>query len=226
MELTDIPTSERYIGRASIFYASVWDGTSDLFAALQHLGDTEGDVVFDPQTSHVYLMTEELRGQAKLLGYEEGADPVLDAPFWMGSPAMLAIIAATGSKHFGRTRRTPVSQQTLVVFPEELFWNATTGEYDGELLYTAGGTFELDFGAGAAALSTLQTRFLNLAHWFWGGHWIAPQRSFRHAEAGKAVQTARFQGMVNETLPNNHQLVTVGNPYTESSGTIEIAGGS
>jgi hypothetical protein len=225
MQLTDVPTNERYIGRASIFWAPVWDGETDLFADLEHLGDTEGDVVFDPQASFVYLTTPELRGQAKLLGYEEGSDPVLDVPFYRGSPAMLAILSATASKHGGHTRRVPVDQHTLLVVPEELFWNASTKEYNGvDLIYNGAGDFQLDFGEGAAAFTAAQSRFFGLAHWIWGGHWISPTRTFAHTDAGKAVQTTRFQGMVNENLPNGHQLWTVGNPFTE--GEIEVAGGS
>ena len=223
--LVDVPTGERHIGRGVVLYGPEWDGTTDLTASLTHLGDTEGEIVFDPQPSHVYLMTPELRGAGKLLGYEEGKDVVIDMPFFVGSPAMMAILDAVGTSHGGYTRRVPVTKFTIAIIPEELYYHAATKEYDAHIqVLPAGAVTKSISGSGGpfVALTTDEERLFNLSLWIPSGHFIMPQSRFRHEDAGKAVETVRFQGLVNEALPNGYQQFFRGQSITD--GDLDVTG--
>lgn len=213
--LLDLTTQVRSIGRGVVFRAPAWDGVTDL--QLTHLGDTEGDIQVTPNESFVHLELPELTGNAKHESYVEGEDPVLQIPLYVADPAVRSIITPTGNGGGGYSRRRPVTEHTLAIFPEEMFFNPATEAY-GELAYTTAGGWTVD----TVALTAKQIRLLGLAMWFWRGYFARPPIRFRHAEAGKAVEQVTFQAMINLNLPEGEQLYTLGDP-ADAGIVIDVA---
>ncbi len=205
--LLDLQAQARAIGRGVVFYApTAWDALTDL--ALTHLGDTEGDISVAMNESYVHLTTPELTGAAKHKSYVEGEDPVVTLPLYMADPALRAIITPTGNASGGYGRRRPVVERTVVIFPEELFFDAATDSY-----LPLGYTGEPGvWTVGGAPLTAEQQRLLGLSMWFWRGYFSRPPVTFKHADAGKSLETATFQVMPNAALPDGERLYTLGDP--------------
>ena len=101
-------------------------------------------------------------------------------------------------------------ERTLVIFPEELFLNPSTGEY-GQLTYT-GTAWQVD----GQALTPEQEDLLGLSVWFWRGHFQKPGITFRSEDGGKLVLQVNYQAMptklATSVIPDGHRLYTVGDP--------------
>lgn len=226
--LTSALAAQRDIGRSRVFYAVTaaggstphqWDGSTELF--LKWLCDTEGDLTQEPNGVINRLNATELV-QAPLKAYDAGEAPVITVPAVLAAPNLRAIMSPNGSASSGHSAQRPVTEMTLVVFVEELFYNATTKAHN-LTLDPNGGTWLL----GGTALST-QARKLELfglTVWAWRGFWRRPATAFRHTDGGKAIQPAEFEIMVDVTKPEGHMLYTVGDPYLAST-PIDIEGGS
>lgn len=213
--LLNLATVLRQIGRGVVFYSPYWTGLADI--ALTHLGDTEGDIVLTPNDSFVHLTTPELTGGAKHKSYVEGSAPSLTLPIYIADPALRAIISPTGAGSAGYSRRHPVTEYTLAVFPEELFFDAATDKLYEPLVYNASA-----WTAGGVALTAAQTALLGQAVWLWRGYFARPPVTFRHGDAGKAIETATFELMQDSTKPEGHQLYTIGDPGVLSPSYIDI----
>ncbi|MCA1789597.1 MAG: hypothetical protein LC667_07010, partial [Thioalkalivibrio sp.] len=196
----------RQIGRGVVFIApSAWSGSSNL--ALQHLGDTEGEIKISPNESFVHLTTPELTGAAKRESYLEGADPVVELPLYVATPELRALLSPVDNAGAGHGRRRKVKSRTLVIFPEELFFDEDTASYE-TLSYSAASGWSVN----GKVLTAEQERLLGLAVWLWRGYFTAPAITFRHADAGKSVESAQFQVQHAEHMPDGHKLYSIGDP--------------
>jgi hypothetical protein len=210
IQLKDLQQAARAIGRGVVFRANVWAGTAAL--ALTHLGDTEGDITVAANESYVHQTLPELTGPAKHESYVEGEDPVVTLPLFAADPADRAILTPTGNASGGYSRRRKVKEHTLVVFPEELFFNEESGAYDLQLSYTKAEGWKL----GGEELNAEQKRLLALAMWFWRGYFNRAPVEFKHGDAGKTVASVAFQVMQSKlpvaVLPEGERLYTLGDP--------------
>lgn len=208
LQLTDLQQAARTIGRAVVFRADAWSGTGSL--ALTHLGDTEGDITVAANESYVHATYPELTGPAKHESYVEGEDPVITIPLFVADPAVRAILSPTGNAGGGYSRRRRVKEHTLVLFPEELFYDEATDKF-APISFTGGA-----WKVGGQPLTSEQERLLGLSMWFWRGFFTRPPVSFRHTDAGKAVDSVSFQVMQAKlpaaVLPEGERLYTLGDP--------------
>src|SRR5690606_6700449 len=110
----------------------------------------------------------------------------------------------------GYQRQRPVKEYTLVVFPEELFLNAATNEYE-DLTYT--GT---EWRDGRQALTPRREERLGLRIGFWRGHCQEPGVTYRSEDGGKLVMPVTCQAMRAKrplsVIPGGPRLYTVGDP--------------
>src|SRR5690606_15246183 len=123
-QLLDLDAVLRSLGRGVVFYAPVWDGTTNL--ALTHLGDTEGEITVEINETYNDLTLPELTGDAIHERKVAGENPVVTMPLFLADPALRAIVSPTGNASGGYQRQRPVTEYTLVIFPEELFLDAAT----------------------------------------------------------------------------------------------------
>lgn len=204
MLLTAMTAALAALGKAVVFRAAYWDGVANL--ALTHLGNTEGDVTVAVNEAYSHLTLPEQTGPAKHESYAEGEDPVVTLPLFLANRALRDILTPTGNASGGYGRRRPVTKHTLVLFPEELFYNEGDDAY-AQLSYD-GTAWTL----GGDALTSRQAELLDLSMWFWRGYFTKPPISFKHADGGKTVDAATFQVMHDATKPDGQMLYTLGDP--------------
>lgn len=217
MSLLDLTAAVRTIGRASVFYVTKWAGTTKLQDTLVHLGDTEGEITIAMNDEYSDLTLPELTGSAIHERYFSGMNPVVSLPLYLADPAIRKIIDPVGTVgSAGYQRQRPVKEFTLVLFPEQLFIESNAQvavDFTTPAAWTVGGD------AASAAQETL----IDQSIWFWRGHFHFPPLAYRHADAGKAVDTVEFQVMHSDLsttlIPDGHRLFTLGNP---SDYSIEI----
>ena len=197
----------RSIGRGVVFISDYWDGVADI--SLTWLGDTEGEITVTPTQEVVGLTATELTGSELHNAYVQGSDVTVQIPLWIADPALRATISPTGSASGGRSRRTPAAMKTMAIFPEELFWDTTTSDYEVLAYTTAGG-----WTVNGTALTAAQTALLGQSIWIWKGFFTSPPITYRHEEGGKAVETVSFRSIHDFTKPENHQVYTMGSPAT------------
>jgi hypothetical protein len=230
VSLTSALSALRDIGRARVFYAVTaqggstplqWDGTTELF--LKWLCDTEGAVAFEPNPEFQRLTAPELTGAAPLRAKVQGEAPTITIPAVYASPTTRALLSPTGSASGGYPYAIPVTELTLVIFAEELFFDATaaTAKY-GLALDPNGGTWQLG-GQALSGLSARKQALFGLTTWAWRCFAIKAPFNFAHEDHGKNIQEVTVELMVDETKPEGHMLYTIGDPYTAS---IDIEGAS
>lgn len=213
--LLDLTAQVRTIGRASVFYATLWDGIVDLQDGLTQLADSEGEIGLETGEEYSDLTLPELTGPAIHERFLQGLNPVITMPLYLADPALRAIttptIANTGSAGF--QRRQLVSEKTFVLFPEQLFYE------DGAIVtvdYTTAGGWTVD---GNAATAT-QLAYIDQSLWIWRGHLTFPPLTFRDADAGKAVDDVSLQMMHAKIavalIPDGQRLFTYGDPADSS----------
>lgn len=209
MSLLDLTAQVRTIGRATIMYVSKWDGTTDLPDTLTMLGDTEGEVTVEYNDEYSDLTLPELTGPAIHERYLSGANPVISLPLYLADPSLRAIIEPTSGGSGGYQRRRAVTEYTLVLFPEDLFIESNA---QVEVDFTTAGKWTVGGDAATAA----QNALIDQSLWFWRGHFNYPPYTFRHEDAGKAVDVASFQVMHCDlgvaTVPDGQRLWTHGDP--------------
>lgn len=218
--LLDLETLLRKIGRGVVFYAhdggsssvgdpTRWDAASAL--ELAHLGDTEGDIAFEPNGTVANLTLPELSGDAIHEATHLGENPQLQIPLFLADPDLLPIVSPVGQAGAGYGRVRDVSERTVVIFPESTFQNAD-GTY-GTLAFS-GGSWTLDGGALPAANQT----DLENSVWLWRGYFERPTRMFYggHGDDGKNIETVNFNCMMHPDLPEGQRLFTVGDPSAVS----------
>ena len=224
--LLDLETVLRQIGRGTVWYAvdesgnpTVWDYTSAL--TLEHLGDTEGDIAFNPNGQVATLTLPEISGQAIHEATDLGEGPTLDLPLFLADPDLLPIVSPRNSAHAGHIRTCDVAQRTIVIFPEELFQVSSASCTYGTLSYTVSGGWKVN----NVALTSAQETILENALWCWAGFFTRPNTTFKggHGDDGKNIETVTFNLMMHPSLPDGHRLYTRGDPATYS---IDITGNS
>lgn len=212
--LTAFTNAAAEIGRGVVFQSLYWDGVADF--APTHLGETLGAIVLNPNEKVSVFTTPEISADAPRKGYVDGAAPTITVPLYIGDPTKRAILSPTGSASMGHTRRRPVTYRTLVVFPEQLAWDPAFANPDGSLgaykviAYTTAGGWTVN---GIAA-SAEQLRLLGHTIWAWRGWFERPNVNMDRGDADAAVQDAIFRVAIDDTKPDGHQLITIGNPIT------------
>jgi hypothetical protein len=231
--LLNLQTLLRKIGRGVILYAH--DGTvlanttlknpirwdpNGVALQLQHLGDTEGEIIGQPNFTVANLTLPEISGGAVYEATATGENPVVDMPLFMADPNLLHLVTPTGSPHAGLERVQDVSERTLVVMPERLFKRPNLPGY-GTLQYATGGVWTLD----GLPLTAAQTTLLAHSIWFWRGYFNRAPRRFRggHGDDAKNIEVCQFTSMMHPDMPDGHHLYTQGNPFLYG---IEIEPGS
>jgi len=211
-ELRDLAEILRSYGRGVLFYANRWDRTGVL--TLTHLGDTEGDIAFNPGAAVSGLTLPEVTGPAMHEADYEGENPTVEFPIYLADPALMSVLSPTGSAHAGHTARRAVVERTLVLFPEALFGA------DREVLAFAAG----DWTLGGSPLTGAQLALLDASVWLWRGFFNRPSRRFLGGagDARKNIESTTFQVMHAPAMPNGHHLYTTGDPFTVG---IDLEGG-
>jgi hypothetical protein len=223
--LLNLQTLLRKIGRGVIFYAHDgdgipvrWDGTSPLL--LQHLGDTEGEIIKQPNFTVANLTLPEISGGAVYEATYTGENPVIDMPLFLADANLLPIVSPTGSASAGLERVEDVAERTVVIFPERFFKRLDAPGY-ADIGYTTGGNFTVD----GVAITDTQEALLAHALWAWRGYFSRPPRRFRggHGDDAKNIEVVQFTMMVHPDMPDGERLYTTGNPFDVD---IEIDPGS
>lgn len=227
--LKDLATVVRSLGRGVVFYNTSdeegllparWSPGTPLY--LQHLGDTEGDIVINTNAQMDALTVPELTGPAAHEMDYSGEGPVVEIPLYVTDPALEEIISPFGLRSAGLSRRSQVSEHTLVIFPEALFVTSGAGVVPtAEALSFDGGIWQL----GGDNLTTAQEALLGQAVWFWRGAFTRPSKTFHGAagDARKNIETVTFTSMHHGDMPEGHKLYTIGDP---AEADINIEGGS
>jgi len=219
LNLLDLATVVRSWGRGVVFHAPRWDPAEPL--ALEHLGDTEGDIVINTNPDVQKLTTPELTGPAAHEADYTGEDPVVEIPLYLTDPDLWAIISPTGSAHAGMARRGVVYERTLAIFPEQLFLEAVDGIPTRRQVSFAAGVWTFN----AVPLTDAQNALLDASFWLWRGFFSRTPRRFLGGagDARKNIETATFQTLQHPDLPEGHRLYTTGNPFDSG---INLDGGS
>jgi hypothetical protein len=123
MELKNISEERFDIGRAAILRAPHWDGSDDLFAAMEHIGTTEGPVEIEPNEEYSDL-TIEVTGPAILKRYLSGESPSFDLGVFP-DPEKMALFSPTGTASSGVTRRRLVRRTRSGSWPRSCSWPMT-----------------------------------------------------------------------------------------------------
>lgn len=214
--LTAIDLASAAIGRAAVFTANYWAGSTDL--ALTHLGYTEGNIQVAANTEFSNLTLPELTGPAPLKAYQKGEAPVLGFSVLCGTQALAALFSPTAAGSSGYKRWREVTYKTLVLFPEDLFIAANA---EKALAFTKGSPGAWTIGGVAA--SAAQLAKIDLSMWFWKGYFTRVAPSFNPEDGGKAMQAIEFHAVQDLTKPDGHQIWTLGDPADAS---IDIDAGA
>lgn len=205
------------IGKAVILYATEWDGTADL--TLTHLGDTEGAVVFDAQEAIGRLNLPEVYGPGSVRSWVVGADPTLTAPMFLATPALRTLLSPTGDGLIGSGARRPTVRKTLVVFPQTLYYNATTGKNDAKIRFTTALGWEKSAEASGdpdafAALTADETRLLGLSIWIWAAYADRPTVTFEATveDVVKNIEQVTFHAERPTATALDGAMVMIGDP--------------
>jgi hypothetical protein len=220
--LANLADQVRAIGRAAVFYAAApyayTAAPTGADLTLIHLGDTEGEISIEANDEFSELTLPELTGPAIHERYHTGASPVVTMPLFTAASALRAILSPSGAAHAGHQRNRKVTERALVLIPEAAFIESNAA---ASLVYTnTAGTGAWTIGGDAA--TSAQLALLDMAVWFWRGHFLRTMPVYRHEDGGKVVQEVTFQAMQNASMPNGHQLYTVGRP-NEATPAIHVA---
>lgn len=210
--LKDVADVIASYGRGVVFYAPKWDPATGALAMTQ-LGVTEGDIVVTPNGATAGLTLPELTGPAVHEMDYQGENPAIEIPLYLADPTLIGICSPPGSAHAGRSRRGPVKEWTIAVFPEALFLQADNAGIVSDF------TVAFD-NAGAwtfndAALTDEQQRLLDVSFWLWRAVFNRPTRRFRGGAGDdkKNLETVSVVAMHHPDLPEGHHLYTTGDPF-------------
>ncbi|MFW6012477.1 MAG: hypothetical protein ACOC92_02075 [bacterium] len=225
LTLLDLKEQLRAIGRGVVFISvdAAYDPQDPLTVAdtkkwspgsainLAHLGDTEGPIEPEVEEEFQNLTLQELTGPASHKRTVSGSQIALTVPLFAADPRLRAILSPTGSASMGFERSRPVKEHTIVVFPEELFYDPDSNEFK-TLSYTDADGWQLD----GSALSSDQEDLLGMAVWFWRGSWERALPAFTWEDVGKSVTEVMFNSMQDTDFPDGHQVATIGDPADAS----------
>lgn len=197
--LTNLETALRAIGRGIVL-------TGDPFTAsgLVPVGLTDGEIRVEVNENYDDL-TAEQTGPAIHERSLRGMNPRIVVPIILGDKGMLAELSPTGTAGGGHLSAQPVTETSLVIFPESAFL-AT-----GSVAY-AGGPPKV-----WAPLTAPDFSF-----WGWRGHWERPGPMYRIADGGKVVLECNFQLLWDAARPDGQKLFTQGDPALQGITTIAL----
>jgi len=215
MELTSIAIERFDIGRAAIFSHgevdeydvttySEWDGSTNLFDNMIHIGTTEGEV--DIAANEEYSdLTIEVTGPAILKRCLAGESPSFDVGMFP-DPDKMRAFGPTGTASSGTSRRRLVRAHTLWVVPEELFLaeDATGRFVEVEVTY-ASGVFLKD----GNPLTPQEQELVDMSSVIWRAQFGRLSPRYNHDEGGKSLKTLPVQVLQDLTQPEGCQLILV-----------------
>jgi hypothetical protein len=212
--LMDVANIIASYGRGVVFRAPVWDpGAGPL--AMSQLGVTEGDIAVNTNPATAGMTYPELTGPAVHEMDYLGENPVVDIPLYLADPALLAIVSPSGSAHAGRSRRGPVAEHTLAIFPEALFLDTVGGIVTPRTVaFDALGAWTFN----GVAITPAQQKLLDASFWLWRCVFNRPPRRFRGGAGDdkKNLETVSTQTMHHPDMPEGHHLYTTGDPFASS----------
>lgn len=221
LNLADVSAIVGSYGRGVVFYAPKWDGVAAL--VMTQLGVTEGDIVVTPNAAVAGMTFPELTGPAKHDMDFIGEDPTVEIPLYLADPALMAVVSSSGSAHAGRSRRGPVKEYTLAIFPEDLFLEADAAGIiiTRTVAYSNVGAWTYN----AVALTPARAALLAASVWLWRCVFTRPPRRFRGGTGDdkKNIETVTAQVLHHPALPEGHHLYTSGDPYLATT-PIDIGG--
>jgi hypothetical protein len=217
-QLTNTPGLQKIVGRGVVFVAGTseevedetvftpgyWDGTGPI--EIRHAGDTEGEIVLNPNLAFGRLQFPELTGDATVQARARNGAATVEIPFFTATPFLQGITNPMGTHGMGTSRAMPVLEYTLVIFPEFLLFDRATREY--KAITYEDGAWELD----GEELTADQERLLGLSTWVWRCFPQGAPRRYRDEDEGKVIETVTFDVMLDETKPEGHMLWTHGDP--------------
>lgn len=206
LSLDNLTTAVRAIGRASIFrfpgpFAFAAGGTD---ITLTYLGDTEGVVDVEHNSTYSDLTLPELTGDAIHERYHAGYNPRVTIPAYVADEAVYPIFSPVNA-HGGTWRRRSVTEYGLAIIPEQTFIESNAQvsiTYDKVNAWQVGGN----------AATSAQLNLLDVSIWFWRGHFEKITPKYQHADGGKAVKEVVYQAMFNTSMPDGAGLFTFGRP--------------
>lgn len=211
--LADVSAIIASIGRGVVFYAAKWVPSSGPLVMTQ-LGVTEGDITVTTNAATANLTIPELTGPIPHEMDYLGENPVIDIPLYLADPALIAVVSPSGSAHAGRSRRGPVKEYSLAIFPEALFLvdDAEGIVHDHTIAYSGAGAWSFN----GVALDADRAALLDSALWIWRAVFNRPPRRFRGGAGDdkKNIETVAVQSMHHPDLPEGHHIYTTGDPFT------------
>lgn len=218
VNLSNLQAQAYDIGRAAVFRAEYWDGTTDLMAEVAHLGNTEGEITPESGAEFSSLMLPENLGPAPLKVYLTGEAPTFEFGLFM-NPALAAIASPTGTRSGGTTRQRLVSEHTLWIAPEQLFLkrNPTTNIEEEVEIALAGGVFTKDGDPFTAE----DQRLFDLSLFVWRGYFERALPTYRHEDGGKALRSIIFHAMPDLSKPEGFNLWMMGADLADSGIDLE-----
>jgi hypothetical protein len=209
--LADVSGVIASYGRGVVFYSEKWDTISPL--AMTQLGVTEGDITVNTNGATAGLTLPELTGPIPHEMDYLGENPVIEIPLYLADPALIAIVSPSGSAHAGRSRRGPVKEYTLAIFPEALFLQSGADGIvtDHSVAFDGAGVWKFN----NAVLTEEQQRLLDASFWLWRVVFNRPTRRFRGGAGDdkKNIETVSTQSMHHPDLPEGHHIYTSGDPF-------------
>jgi hypothetical protein len=212
MQLTDLTTQRYDIGKAAILAYSEdagttfgeWDGTSNLFDGLVHIGTTEGPIDIEPNSEYSDLTIEET-GPAILKRYLSGESPSFEIGVFP-TPAQMKAFSPTGTASAGYTRRPLAQAKTIWVVPQELFLSYSAAGVPSEeaITYLAGA-----FLKDGSALTDEEQELVDMSILIWKAQFGRLTPMFQHEDGGKSLKNVPIQVMQDFTKPNGCQLYLV-----------------
>jgi hypothetical protein len=210
--LADVSAIVASFGRGVVFRASKWVPSSGALVMSQ-LGTTEGDITITPNAATAGLTIPELTGPAMHDMDYLGENPTVEIPLYLADPALIALVSPSGSAHAGRSRRGPVAEHTLAIFPEALFLvNDDQGiVHDHTVSFDGAGVWEFN----GEALDAEKASLLDASFWLWRCVFNRPPRRFRGGAGDdkKNIETVSTQAMHHPDLPEGHHIYTTGDPF-------------
>lgn len=219
MELKQINEEQFDIGRCAIMRVPSWDGSSDLFAALEHIGTTEGPVEPEPN-SEFSALTIEVLGPAILKEYLSGESPSFELGLFP-DPEKMALFSPSGTASMGTMRRRRVQTHTLWIVAEDLFleYDATGKAVEVPITYTGG-----VFLKNGEALSVEDQRHVDMSLLIWKARFGRMMPRYDHADGGKSLKTVPVQVHQDLTKPDGCQLVLVLSELEDYEYDIDLEG--
>jgi hypothetical protein len=211
MELRDTSTERFDIGRAAIFRFNPeggaglaadgsWDGTADLFAGMEHIGTTEGEIDLESNPEFSDL-TIELTGPAILKRYLNGEAPSFEIGMYP-DPDKMQVFSPSGMASAGTKRRRLVRAHTLWVAPEQLFLDADQNEV--AITFVGG-----EFLKAGEPLTAAELELVDMSIVIWKAQFGRLTPRYQHDEGGKSLKTVEVNVLQDMTKPDHAQLYMV-----------------